>query len=77
MRATGSVRHSRRALLYTPDSVSKFLCSSLSMTFGRPSMIPENYLRLELPAITLQVVGQTPQPTATPQKDAMFYTATL
>ncbi|KAI6853580.1 hypothetical protein KC365_g15891 [Hortaea werneckii] len=50
---------------------------SLSMTFGRPSMIPENYLRLELPAITLQVVGQTPQSTAAPQKDAMFYTATL
>lgn len=40
-------------------------------------MIPENYLRLELPAITLQVVGQTPQSTAAPQKDAMFYTATL
>jgi hypothetical protein len=58
-------------------TVSNFSCSSLSMTFGRPSMIPENYLKLELPSIILQVVGQTPQSMATPQKDAMFYTATL
>ncbi|CAG9981191.1 unnamed protein product [Clonostachys byssicola] len=50
---------------------------TLSMTFGRPSMIPEGYLRLELPAPTLQVMGQTPQPTPAPQMDAMFFTATI
>uniref|UniRef100_A0A0B7KLQ8 Zn(2)-C6 fungal-type domain-containing protein n=1 Tax=Bionectria ochroleuca TaxID=29856 RepID=A0A0B7KLQ8_BIOOC len=47
------------------------------MTFGRPSMIPEVYLRLELPTPTLQVMGQTPQPTPAPQVDAMFFTATI
>ncbi|CAM1508662.1 Fc.00g055100.m01.CDS01 [Cosmosporella sp. VM-42] len=47
------------------------------MTFGRPSMIPESYLRLELPITNLQVVGQTPQPTPSPQMDAMCYTATI
>lgn len=40
-------------------------------------MIPEGYLRLELPAPTLQVMGQTPQPTPAPQVDAMFFTATM
>ncbi|VUC26112.1 unnamed protein product [Clonostachys rosea] len=50
---------------------------TLSMTFGRPSMIPEGYLRLELPAATLQVLGQTPQSNPAPQLDAMFFTATI
>ncbi|KAG9251910.1 transcriptional regulatory protein GAL4 [Emericellopsis atlantica] len=50
---------------------------SLSMTFGRPSMITESYLKLELPSTTLQVLGQTPMPYPSPQKDGMFYTATL
>ena len=40
-------------------------------------MIPESYLKLDLPNMMLQVVGQTPQLTGTAQKDAMFYTATL
>lgn len=47
------------------------------MTFGRPPMIPESYLKLELPYTSLQVVGQTPQPAPTPQMDGMFYTATM
>lgn len=47
------------------------------MTFGRPAMIPESYLKLELPIATLQVVGQTPQPTPVPQMDALCYTATM
>lgn len=47
------------------------------MTFGRPSMIPESYLKLELPYTSMQVMGQTPQPAPTPQMDGMFYTATM
>lgn len=77
MHTTRSVRFSKFTVLFPSHSMSKSLFSSLSMTFGRPSMIPENYLRLELPAITLQVVGQARQPTATTQKDGMFYAATL
>lgn len=47
------------------------------MTFGRPAMIPESYLRLDLPITTLQVLGQTPQPAPTPQMDAMAFNATM
>ncbi|CAG9955384.1 unnamed protein product [Clonostachys rosea f. rosea IK726] len=50
---------------------------TLSMIFGRPSIIPEGYLRLELPAAILQVIGQTPQSTPAPQMDTMFFTATI
>ena len=51
--------------------------STLSMTFGRPAMIPESYVKLELPLATLQVTGQTPQPQETPQVDALAFTATM
>lgn len=64
----------------TPSSDdSQLTCSysTLSMTFGRPAMIPENYIKCDLPITTLQVVGQTPQPTPLPQMDAMCYTATM
>ena len=77
MHITRSVRYSKFTVSFPSRSMSESLLSSLSMTFGRPSMIPENYLRLELPVITLQVVGQARQPTTTTQKDGMFYTATL
>lgn len=50
---------------------------TLSMTFGRPSMIPEKYLKLDMPIVSMQVVGQTPQPNNSSQLDAMFFTATM
>lgn len=50
---------------------------TLSMTFGRPSMIPDKYLKLEMPISSMQVVGQTPDPSPSPQVDAMFFTATM
>ena len=40
-------------------------------------MIPESYVKLELPLATLQVTGQTPQPQETPQADALAFTATM
>ncbi|CAK7219252.1 hypothetical protein SCUCBS95973_003756 [Sporothrix curviconia] len=51
---------------------------TLSMTFGRPSMIHENYLKLALPITDMQIVGQEPQPDPTPpQMDGLYYTATI
>lgn len=40
-------------------------------------MIPENYVKLELPTSTLQVVGQTSESTPVYMMDGLFYTATL
>ena len=51
---------------------------TLSMTFGRPAMIHENYLKLALPITDMQIVGQEPQPEPTPpQMDGLYYTATI
>ncbi|CAK7204575.1 hypothetical protein SEUCBS139899_007333 [Sporothrix eucalyptigena] len=50
---------------------------TLSMTFGRPSMIHESYLKLELPITDMQIVGQEPQTVPTPQMDGLYYTATI
>ncbi|CAK7216114.1 hypothetical protein SBRCBS47491_002722 [Sporothrix bragantina] len=50
---------------------------TLSMTFGRPSMIHENYLKLALPITDMQIVGQEPQTDPTPQMDGLYYTATI
>ncbi|KAL2393537.1 Transcription factor FBD3 [Exophiala dermatitidis] len=53
---------------------------TLSMTFGRPSIIPDNYVKLDLPIFNIKIVGQAPTPQnepAIPQMDAMFYTATI
>lgn len=47
------------------------------MTFGRPSMIPEKYLKLDMPLSSLQMVGQPLTPMLVPQMDAMFFTATM
>lgn len=40
-------------------------------------MIPEKYLKLDMPIVSMQVVGQTPQPNNSSQLDAMFFTATM
>ncbi|KFZ23187.1 hypothetical protein V502_02339 [Pseudogymnoascus sp. VKM F-4520 (FW-2644)] len=50
---------------------------TLSMTFGRPAIIPETYVKLDLPNILMQIVGNTTQNEASPQMDAVFYTATI
>lgn len=47
------------------------------MTFGRPAIIPETYVKLDLPNILMQIVGNTTQNEASPQMDAVFYTATM
>lgn len=47
------------------------------MTFGRPSMIPEKYLKLDMPLSNLQMVGQPLMPMLAPQMDAMFFAATM
>lgn len=47
------------------------------MTFGRPSMIHESYIKLDMPLINVQVLGSTPQPDPGPHMDGMYYTATL
>ncbi|KAK3936611.1 hypothetical protein QBC46DRAFT_269289 [Diplogelasinospora grovesii] len=55
---------------------------TLSMTFGRPAMIHESYLRVGMPTTSLQVVHSpsdtdVPAPYYGPPMDAMFYTATI
>jgi hypothetical protein len=50
---------------------------TLSMTFGRPSIIPDKYMKLDLPVSNIQIVGHTPQSEPTPQMDAMCFTATM
>ncbi|KAJ5220557.1 transcriptional regulatory protein GAL4, partial [Penicillium chermesinum] len=50
---------------------------SLSMTFGRPAMIPESYCKLDLPAATFQIVGNSTSSSKEPRGDATFYTATV
>lgn len=51
--------------------------SNLSMTFGRPAIIPESYVKLEPPCPTMHIVGREPQETEEPQMDAMFFTAAV
>lgn len=58
---------------------------TLSMTFGRPAMIHESYLTLDLPITDMQIVGQPEDTQAesaapaspTPQMDGLYYTATI
>ncbi|KAL1909236.1 hypothetical protein Sste5344_004861 [Sporothrix stenoceras] len=60
---------------------------TLSMTFGRPAMIHESYLTLDLPITDMQIVGQpedapsqaetTSPAVPTPQMDGLYYTATI
>lgn len=47
------------------------------MTFGRPAMIPDKYVKLELPITSIRIVGQTPQSDSTSQMDAMCFIATM
>lgn len=47
------------------------------MTFGRPSIIPDTYVKLELPISNMKIVGQVPESEFTPQMDATYYTATM
>ncbi|KAK5553975.1 hypothetical protein LTR46_008082 [Exophiala xenobiotica] len=50
---------------------------TLSMTFGRPSIIPEKYVKLELPSASIQVMGQVPDGDVTQRIDAMYFQATI
>jgi hypothetical protein len=50
---------------------------TLSMTFGRPSIIPEKYVKLELPSASIQVMGQVPDGDVTQRIDAMYFQATM
>ncbi|KIX98660.1 uncharacterized protein Z520_05961 [Fonsecaea multimorphosa CBS 102226] len=50
---------------------------TLSMTYGRACMIPEKYVKLELPIADIQVVGQTPSTDARRRMDAMYFRATI
>ncbi|ERS94911.1 hypothetical protein HMPREF1624_08622 [Sporothrix schenckii ATCC 58251] len=66
---------------------------TLSMTFGRPAMIHESYLTLELPITDMQIVGPddmqtdtepaamnasaSPSATTSPQMDGLYFTATI
>lgn len=47
------------------------------MTFGRPCMIPDKYVKLELPSGDMQVMGQTPESGRSPRVDAMYLRATM
>ncbi|KIW29792.1 uncharacterized protein PV07_05580 [Cladophialophora immunda] len=50
---------------------------TLSMTYGRPCMIPEKYVKLELPTADIQVMGQTPRTDVRQRMDAMYFRATI
>ncbi|CRG88732.1 Quinic acid utilization activator [Talaromyces islandicus] len=50
---------------------------TLSMTFGRPCIIPQSYIRLELPSVEMQVLGRTPQPETCTHRDGCFFTAAI
>jgi hypothetical protein len=47
------------------------------MTFGRPAIIPETYVKLDLPNTLIQIVGNTTQNEPKSQMDSLFYTATM
>ncbi|KAL1866395.1 hypothetical protein Plec18167_009063 [Paecilomyces lecythidis] len=50
---------------------------TLSMTFGRPCMIPESYVKLDMPVKDMQMLGHTLQIEPGPQRDAFFFTAAI
>ncbi|KAJ9377612.1 transcriptional regulator family: Fungal Specific TF [Paecilomyces variotii] len=50
---------------------------TLSMTFGRPCMIPESYVKLGMPVKDMQMLGPTLQIEPGPQRDAYFFTAAI
>lgn len=47
------------------------------MTFGRPCMIPESYVKLGMPVKDMQMLGPTLQIEPGPQRDAYFFTAAM
>jgi hypothetical protein len=47
------------------------------MTFGRPSIIPDTYVKLELPNTNMQILGQGIQNEPGLQMDALYFTATM
>ncbi len=47
------------------------------MTFGRPCIIPEKYVKLELPSADIQIMGQTPDSGAVQRMDARYFQATM
>ncbi|KIW39315.1 hypothetical protein, variant [Exophiala oligosperma] len=50
---------------------------TLSMTYGRACMIPEKYIKLELPTADIQVMGQSPVMDTRQRMDAMYFRATI
>ncbi|KAL6249362.1 hypothetical protein RBB50_003215 [Rhinocladiella similis] len=50
---------------------------TLSMTYGRACMIPEKYIKLELPTADIQIMGQTPRMDTRQRMDAMYFRATI
>ncbi|KAL6241621.1 hypothetical protein RBB50_011402 [Rhinocladiella similis] len=50
---------------------------TLSMTFGRPCIISEKHVRLELPSANIQIMGQTPDSAAIQHMDARYFQATI
>jgi hypothetical protein len=50
---------------------------TLSMTFGRPCIIPQSYVRLDMPSHEMQVLGRTPQPETRAHRDGCFFNAAV
>ncbi|KIW18541.1 hypothetical protein PV08_02829 [Exophiala spinifera] len=50
---------------------------TLSMTFGRPAVIPDRYVCLDLPSQHIQILGRTPGSPIEQQADARFFIATI
>ncbi|KAH8689695.1 fungal-specific transcription factor domain-containing protein [Talaromyces proteolyticus] len=50
---------------------------TLSMTFGRPCIVPQSYVRLEMPLHGMQMLGRTTQPEIRAHRDACFFTAAI
>lgn len=50
---------------------------TLSMTFGRPCIIPQSYIRLEMPLLGVQMTGRCPQPGIHAHLDGCFFTAAM
>ncbi|KAL1963182.1 hypothetical protein VTN77DRAFT_8615 [Rasamsonia byssochlamydoides] len=50
---------------------------TLSMTFGRPCIIPQSYVKLDMPLHDMQMLGQSPQLESGPYADGCFFTAAI
>lgn len=47
------------------------------MTFGRPCIIPEAYVKSDMPVQDLQIMGYNDQPGSGFQLNALFFTAAM